>query len=77
MSDTTEAEPQALPGWSGAKQRAVLAGKYVALLEQLQAADPRPLEADIAFWFGTVASYGSNGCVGGSSARVSMTRSLL
>ncbi len=56
-----DVEPQALPGWSKPKQRAVLAARFVDLLDRLQAADPRPLEADVPFWFGTIASPSGSG----------------
>ncbi len=51
-----DVEPYALPGWSNAKQRKVLVSRYVDLLGRLQAADPRPLEVDVPFWYGTIGS---------------------
>ncbi|WP_157371543.1 hypothetical protein [Angustibacter sp. Root456] len=51
-----DVEPYALAGWSTPRKRAALAAKYVDLLTRLQSADPRPLEADVPFWYGTIAS---------------------
>lgn len=51
-----DVEPYALAGWSKPKQRPAIAARFLTLLDQLRDADPRPLEADVPFWYGTIAS---------------------
>ncbi|GGL11382.1 hypothetical protein [Planomonospora parontospora] len=47
-----DVEPYVLPGWR-TDQPALVAG-LLRMLQLLQADDPRPLEADVPFWYGTV-----------------------
>ncbi|MGN6612075.1 MAG: hypothetical protein ACTHLJ_09890 [Angustibacter sp.] len=56
-----DVEPYALAGWSKPSKRAALAAKYVDLLGRLQSDDPLPLEADVPFWYDTVASPSGHG----------------
>ncbi|MGN6299591.1 MAG: hypothetical protein ACTHN8_00675 [Angustibacter sp.] len=56
-----DVEPYALSGWSRPSKRAALTAKFVDLLTRLQSADPRPLEADVPFWYDTVASPSGHG----------------
>lgn len=54
-------EPYALAGWSKPSKQAALATRYVDLLARLQSDDPRPLEADVPFWYDTIASPSGRG----------------
>ncbi|GIH96154.1 hypothetical protein ACFFMN_42665 [Planobispora siamensis] len=47
-----DVEPYVLPQWQA--NRAGLVSGLVKLLERLQAADPRPLEADVPAWYGII-----------------------
>lgn len=51
-----DVEPYALPGWSRRQPQRTLVKQYLSLLDRLQAADRRPLEVDVPFWFQTIAS---------------------
>lgn len=56
----TDVEPYSLPAWT--TQQSTVVASYLTLLDKLKAnAGTMPLEADIPFWFGTIAARSSTG----------------
>jgi hypothetical protein len=47
-----DVEPYLLPEWN--TSQATVVSRYLSLLSALQSDDPRPMEADVPFWYSTI-----------------------